>query len=76
MKKGKLLNSTLSAVVAKMGHKQQLIISDAGLPIMLRCRQCATITTSTVLQCRQPRECRAWRISIGAVRSTSQSQTQ
>jgi ABC-type ribose transport system, auxiliary component len=33
MKKGRLLNSSLSAVVAKMGHKQHLTIGDAGLPI-------------------------------------------
>lgn len=33
MKKSKLLNSQISAVVSKMGHKQMLTIGDAGLPI-------------------------------------------
>lgn len=33
MKKGTLLNSEISAVVARMGHTDQITIGDAGLPI-------------------------------------------
>ena len=33
MKKGALLNSRASAVIAQMGHTQQLVIGDCGLPI-------------------------------------------
>ncbi|MBF0784031.1 D-ribose pyranase [Muribacter muris] len=33
MKKTALLNSSLSAVIAKMGHTDSLVICDAGLPI-------------------------------------------
>lgn len=33
MKKGLLLNAPLSAVVARMGHGDRLVICDAGLPI-------------------------------------------
>src|SRR5690606_189098 len=33
MKKTKLLNQPLSAVIAGMGHKDTLVIGDAGLPI-------------------------------------------
>ncbi|MGE5605145.1 MAG: D-ribose pyranase [Bacteroidota bacterium] len=33
MKKGVLLNSEISAVVAKMGHTDLLAITDCGLPI-------------------------------------------
>lgn len=33
MKKTKLLNSYLSAAVANMGHKQMLVLGDAGLPV-------------------------------------------
>ena len=33
MKKSGLLNHRLSDVVARMGHTQRLVISDAGLPI-------------------------------------------
>lgn len=33
MKKGVLLNSEVSAVVASLGHTEQLTICDAGLPI-------------------------------------------
>lgn len=33
MKKGELLNSEISYVISKLGHKDQLIVADAGLPI-------------------------------------------
>lgn len=33
MKKGKVLNPQLSQVIASMGHTDQLVIGDAGLPI-------------------------------------------
>lgn len=33
MKKGKLLNSELSSVIARMGHTDTLTIGDCGLPI-------------------------------------------
>jgi D-ribose pyranase len=33
MKKTQLLNSSISAVIAKMGHMDTLTIGDAGLPI-------------------------------------------
>ena len=33
MKKSKLLNQDLSSVIAGMGHKDELVIADAGLPI-------------------------------------------
>lgn len=33
MKKGKLLNSYISAIIAEMGHTDMLVIADAGLPI-------------------------------------------
>lgn len=33
MKKGRLLNSEITEVIAKMGHTDQLAIGDCGLPI-------------------------------------------
>ncbi|MBI6548149.1 D-ribose pyranase [Xenorhabdus lircayensis] len=33
MKKGVLLNSDISAVISRLGHTDQITISDAGLPI-------------------------------------------
>ena len=33
MKKGTLLNSDISAVVARLGHTDTLVIADAGLPV-------------------------------------------
>lgn len=33
MKKGVLLNADVSAVIARMGHTDALVIADAGLPI-------------------------------------------
>lgn len=33
MKKGLLLNATLSRVIAEMGHTDALVVCDAGLPI-------------------------------------------
>ncbi|AHM76515.1 D-ribose pyranase [Yersinia hibernica] len=33
MKKGALLNSDISAVISRLGHTDQLVIGDAGLPI-------------------------------------------
>lgn len=33
MKKTKLLNSALSELIARMGHKDMLLIGDAGMPI-------------------------------------------
>jgi D-ribose pyranase len=33
MKSGRLLNSELSAVIARMGHTDSLVIADAGLPV-------------------------------------------
>jgi D-ribose pyranase len=33
MKKSKLLNQDLSSVIAGMGHRDELVIADAGLPI-------------------------------------------
>lgn len=33
MKKNKLLNSSVSSVVSKMGHTDMLVIADCGLPI-------------------------------------------
>lgn len=33
MKKGTLLNQPLSAVIAGLGHMDELVIADAGLPI-------------------------------------------
>lgn len=33
MKSGRLLNSELSSVIARMGHTDSLVIGDAGLPI-------------------------------------------
>jgi len=33
MKKGELLNSEISYVISKLGHKDQIIVADAGLPI-------------------------------------------
>lgn len=33
MKKGKLLHPQLSQIIASMGHTDQLVIGDAGLPI-------------------------------------------
>jgi D-ribose pyranase len=33
LKKGKLLNQPMSAVIAGMGHTDELVIADAGLPI-------------------------------------------
>ncbi len=33
MKSGRLLNSELSSIIARMGHTDSLVIGDAGLPI-------------------------------------------
>lgn len=33
MKKGRLLNADISALIARLGHTDTLVISDAGLPI-------------------------------------------
>ncbi|PHM58726.1 D-ribose pyranase [Xenorhabdus sp. KK7.4] len=33
MKKGVLLNSDISAVISRLGHTDQIVISDVGLPI-------------------------------------------
>ncbi|TDO92196.1 ribose transport protein RbsD [Halanaerobium saccharolyticum] len=33
MKKGGIINSELSRVIAEMGHKDSLVIADCGLPI-------------------------------------------
>ena len=33
MKKGRLLNSEISSVIAKMGHTDHITVGDAGLPI-------------------------------------------
>lgn len=33
MKKGVLLNADVSAVVSRLGHTDQIVICDAGLPI-------------------------------------------
>ncbi|MGM0420496.1 MAG: D-ribose pyranase [Bacillota bacterium] len=33
MKKGKLLNTQLSWLLADLGHKDQIVIADAGLPV-------------------------------------------
>jgi D-ribose pyranase len=33
MKKGTLINGPLSSVVAQMGHKERLVVADAGLPL-------------------------------------------
>ncbi|MGM3175979.1 D-ribose pyranase [Dickeya lacustris] len=33
MKKGALLNSDVSSVISRLGHTDQLVIADAGLPI-------------------------------------------
>lgn len=33
MKRGKLLNSDISAVISKMGHTDSITIADSGLPI-------------------------------------------
>ncbi len=33
MKKGKLLNSNINTVLSRLGHTDQFVISDAGLPI-------------------------------------------
>ena len=33
MKKGQLLNQHISAIIAGMGHTDELVIADAGLPI-------------------------------------------
>ena len=33
MKKGPLLNAQLSALIARMGHGDMLVIGDAGLPV-------------------------------------------
>ncbi|ANI30673.1 D-ribose pyranase [Yersinia entomophaga] len=33
MKKGVLLNSDISAVISRLGHTDQIVIADAGLPI-------------------------------------------
>ena len=33
MKRGKLLNAPLSALVAQMGHTDEITVCDAGLPI-------------------------------------------
>ena len=39
MKRGKLLNSEISAVIARMGHTDSLTIADAGLPIPDGCQR-------------------------------------
>ena len=33
MKKGALINGPLSSVVAQMGHKERIVVADAGLPL-------------------------------------------
>lgn len=33
MKKGALLNSDISSVISRLGHTDQIVIADAGLPI-------------------------------------------
>lgn len=33
MKKGVLLNADISAVISRLGHTDQIVIGDAGLPI-------------------------------------------
>lgn len=33
MKKGVLLNSSISSVIARLGHTDKITIADAGLPI-------------------------------------------
>ncbi|MGB6129563.1 MAG: D-ribose pyranase [Psychrilyobacter sp.] len=33
MKKGRLLNSEISSVISRMGHKDHITVGDAGLPI-------------------------------------------
>lgn len=35
MRKGELLNQPLTSVIAGMGHQDELVIADAGLPIPL-----------------------------------------
>ncbi len=33
MKRGELLNSYLSGLIADLGHKDKIVIADAGLPV-------------------------------------------
>lgn len=33
MKKGYLIHSEISSIIARMGHKDRLVVADAGLPI-------------------------------------------
>ncbi len=39
MKRGSLLNSSLSRIIAEMGHGDRLCLADAGLPIPLGCER-------------------------------------
>lgn len=48
MKRGKLLNSDISAVVAQMGHTDSLTIGDAGLPIPEGCKRIDLAVTAGI----------------------------
>ncbi len=48
MKKSKLLNQSLSAVIAGMGHMDELVIADAGLPIPMTTRRIDLALTQDV----------------------------
>ena len=39
MRKGELLNGDIVEVIAKMGHTDEIVICDAGLPIPQECRR-------------------------------------
>jgi D-ribose pyranase len=48
MKKGVLLNQPLSAVIAGLGHMDELVIADAGLPIPRKTRRIDLALTQNV----------------------------
>lgn len=48
MKKSRLLNSEISYEVAKIGHTQQLVIGDCGLPIPARVKRIDLAVTDNI----------------------------
>ena len=48
MRKGELLNQPLTSVIAGMGHQDELVIADAGLPVPLETERIDLALTSGV----------------------------
>lgn len=64
MKKGVLLNSSISSVIARLGHTDKITIADAGLPIPSSVERIDLALTQGILtlcQCykRSPMKCKS-----------------